>query len=413
MSEFAGVLKLARRQVPRDTAALDALGPTGRVTLDAEGRDRLDRLEARLIWHQHFEHLSPDDLRRTLHGAIAAYQTSLRQGERLGSKQVAATFMDHHAQEPVHARVFLAIQHLTLTRALDVGIARFVPVADDDLLKRAATGKLFEQSSLYCQVDATGGTEPKIVERAMQQAVHALSLLRLHLRQANRELHDDHLLFQLSGAYIIALDDGTPHRGYQGHRGPIALDLPQLQPDLVASLENQGRAISALPILLRERVETALEWMDVAARAPTWKTQIPAIFSAVESLLVPEDCSHKAEVVTVRSVVLQAALGEGFFHPAQTYSAYLVRCDLVHGTPLVMDLTGELERCAHDCAWWGIDIITAYVAYASRTPVADASKLVRTLDRSDAAEQAWRWFSAEGYDAIVSDYRAAVGLPVG
>lgn len=413
MSEFAGVLKLARRQVPRDTAALDASGPTGRVTLDAEGRDRLDRLEARLIWHQHFEHLSPDDLRRTLLEAIAAYQTSFRQGERPDSKQVAATFMDQWAREPAHARVFLSVQHLTLTSALDVGIARFVPVAHDDHLKQSAGGKVFEQYSLSCQVDATGGTESKIVERAMQQAVRALSLLRLHLRQAYRGLHDDQLLFQLSGAYIIELDDGTQRRGYHSHRGPIALDLPHLQPELVSSLENEGRAIQALPVLLRERVETALEWMDVAARALTWKTQIPAIFSGMESLLVPEDCGHKAEVLTVRSVVLQAALGEAFFHPAQTYSAYLVRCHLVHGTPLVMDLTGELERCAHDCAWWGIDIISAYVTYASRTRIIDASKLVRTLDRSDAAEQAWRWFSEGGYDGIVSDYRAAVGLLAG
>jgi len=151
--------------------------------------------------------------------------------------------------------------------------------------------------------------------------------------------------------------------------------------------------------------------MDIEARAPTWKTQIPAIFTAIESLLVPENCGHKAEVVTVRSVILQLTLGESFFHPGYTYDAYLVRCELLHGSRIDTDVTGEIEDLAGTCQRWAREILSGYITYALQNNATTPKALVQSLDRSKAAASARHWFQQDGRDAeIVVKYRKEIGL---
>ncbi|GEM_PF-1896770 len=343
---------------------------------------------------------------------VASYQTALRQDQRTNIKNIAAAFIDQTARTPMCANVFFGVRYLALPGALDVGIARFLPAVDAARREPVLGTEFYHGCPLYCAVEATGGTDAALIGRAVQQAVPALSLLRLHLQRAFRGLHRDQVLFELDGRYLIASGDGTRRRGYQRWREPIALDLSPRTPEWATSVETEGQTIRDLPASLRERIATALEWMDVAARAPSWKTEIPAIFSGIESLLVPEDCGSKAEVVTVRSVILQCALGEGFFHPGQTYSAYLVRCELVHGSPVGADVTGELQQLGSKCELWAREIIGASIAYAAQNQAPDVTTLVGSLDRSEAAQQACQWLAEHGGSEVVGKYRKALNLLV-
>ena len=86
-------------------------------------------------------------------------------------------------------------------------------------------------------------------------------------------------------------------------------------------------------------MDTCIDWLDVAALSDRWRIIIPAIFSGMEALLVPETIGLKAEIVTVRSVAVHAALDHGFFDPGEIMAAYRLRSDLIHGTP-----TSEILR---------------------------------------------------------------------
>ena len=76
-----------------------------------------------------------------------------------------------------------------------------------------------------------------------------------------------------------------------------------------------------------------LEWLEVAARSDRWPIIIPAIFSAMEAILVPARSGLKAGVVTVRTAAVHLAAGQGFFDPGNSVAGYTLRNDLVHGSP--------------------------------------------------------------------------------
>ena len=59
-------------------------------------------------------------------------------------------------------------------------------------------------------------------------------------------------------------------------------------PDWFTKLEKLSTRMENLPMQLRERVELAVDWLDVAALSDPWRIIIPAIFSAMEAILVPE-----------------------------------------------------------------------------------------------------------------------------
>jgi hypothetical protein len=209
---------------------------------------------------------------------------------------------------------------------------------------------------------------------------------------------------------VVEYTDGILLWGWRRDPEPIGLDLSGAAEEWTATLEAEGRTLANLARPFRDRVDTALEWMEVASRERSWKVKIPAIFSAIEALLVPEDCSHKAEVVTVRAMALQITLHERFSSPAETYHAYLLRCDLVHGSPVGSDFPEERLRFAEGREWWAQEIISAYVTHASRAGAKTALELVRALDQSQASEQARTWLRKVGGDQVVHDYQQAVGL---
>lgn len=411
IADLTALLKITRRRVSLDDSALNFSRGSTALYLDDDGFELLDRLVQKLVRHLHFEHHAQRALKDGLTAVLADYQTAYRGGNRSRIKEIATTYIDATARSPESAQVFFGIVRLAIPNAVDVGIACFLPASEVPFLEPVVGSDNFAQCSTYCAMTATGGTTAKLVERAEHSAMLAGSLLRLHLRSSFRNLHREQLLFDLHSRYAIVRKDGSTRGGFHRRHQPASLEVSQLPPDWTAVVEAEGHSIRLLPARLRDRVDTALEWMDIEARAPTWKTQVPALFSAIESLLVPEDCGHKAEVVTVRSVILQLTLGESFFHPGYTYDAYLVRCDLLHGSPIDADVTGEIKELARTCQLWAREILSGYITYASQNNATTPKALVQSLDRSKAAASARHWFQQDGRDAeIVVKYRKEIGL---
>jgi hypothetical protein len=112
-------------------------------------------------------------------------------------------------------------------------------------------------------------------------------------------------------------------------------------------LDDLAENYAALSPEVRLRVDTCIDWLDVAARSDKWRIIIPAVFSALESILVPETSAGlKAGLVTVRSTAVHAAVDEGFFDPGYVRAGYELRNNLVHGTPTSDVPDAEAERFA-------------------------------------------------------------------
>lgn len=391
-ADLVTLLGESRRRVDAETAAFSVSGPYGRVSLDERGADRFARVLATLANDLSFEHLDRDELEGKLCTFVAGYQSALWRGEKRAEKAEAAAFLRDNARDPEGAVVYIGVRHLSLPCAVEVGVARFLPSAEARQVDSLFDSKAFDGCSLFCAVEVFGGSDSRIVERALGRATLALSLLRLHIQQFLRIIPRHQLMFELHHVCVIERYDGTRHVDLRFPHQPHDLDLSRLPSDWATALAAEGVTISRLPPALRERVETALEWMDIASRAPTWKTKIPALFSGAESLIVPETLGRKDAVVTVRGVVLEHAANGMFSHPFTTWSAYMVRNGLVHGAPLYADVTGETEKLANDCEMWARDILHAYVKYAAKSTALTAKELVRELDRSEAASQARQWF---------------------
>jgi hypothetical protein len=191
---------------------------------------------------------------------------------------------------------------------------------------------------------------------------------------------------------------------------PVDLALPN-DPEWLTAIDQSSQKIQDLPKPLRERLKTAMQWMDVAARTGSWRISIPAMFTAVECILVPETCLDKAEVVTVRSAILESIVSGGFFDPATTYLGYLERCYLIHGGPHLEDVLGNGGKLAHDVQYWAIEVILDFIQYAAESRAQSINEIMRNLREHELAEQVCTHI-ADGYQGgseVVDKYRKSVG----
>jgi hypothetical protein len=410
INELCKLLKLASRPVRPDDPALFEHGgrlastASGHMALDGEGNLQFERLLLDLVPHQHFEHLDDRELEKELTELVITYQR-----ERGNRRQIASAFLDGLAREPMRRRVLFGVTDLSLPGTINIGMARVLPAGEIQPLGDRFAGTGLESCELYCEVIATGGTRRRLVDRAITRARLALSLLRVRLRQASRNIHEQQLLFDLHEVHAFEGSDGQWLPEWRRKPAPAPLGLTEYPPGWVDETEAEGAAIQAVGDQLGARIDTALEAMDMAARSITWRRRFPAFFSAVEALLVPEDCGSKAEVVTVRSIALELEYEDHFFPPSDTYLAYLLRGDLVHGTPVDVSWETERSRWADQIDAWARRMLSLYVRFSPDRHVRSAHGLVRAIDRSAGGNKARAWLTENGMGKIVEKYEVAVG----
>lgn len=159
---------------------------------------------------------------------------------------------------------------------------------------------------------------------------------------------------------------------------------------------------------LRGRVNTCVGWLDVAARTDRWRIMLPAVFSAMEAILVPETSSAlKAGVVTVRSVALHIALDKESFSPDEIMLGYALRSDLVHGTPTSGVPDKEAADFAESRQYWAYTVFRDYLKLAKATEAAEVADIVSYLDR-EHCDKACAWLEERGGSEIVAEYRKSM-----
>jgi hypothetical protein len=267
--------------------------------------------------------------------------------------------------------------------------------------------------ALVCEVQAAAGTADRLRERARDTAETALALIRQqNLFGFSAKIYLDQVTYGLDGTWTWQDGTTTARAGWWRHKPrPIPMDLahPNGQ-EWRGKLQELSDLYSALGPGLRPRVDTCIDWLDVSAISDRWRIIIPALFSAMEAILVPETTGLKAEVVTVRSVAVHVALGNAFFDPGEIMAAYRLRSDLIHGDPTPEVLDKDATDFAEFRRLWAFRVLCDYLQLANSIGAQDVREIVSHLDAGKCRDVC-RWLEEHGAGVVVAQYRKVVAKP--
>ncbi len=405
--DYPGRAELVGGMLPVLKAARRPLAPElERFGLDRDGWHHLDVLENRLVRHGHFEHLGREKIRDAIQEGALRYR-EVAADQRTPARQFAAEVLDAMAQEPMRRTVYLGVEHLRLPHGTVVGDVRFVELSNDPDLTEAFARFGDSAPELVCEVEVIAGTDDLLRERARDTAETALGLIRQqNLFGFNVKIYLDQIIYGLDGRYIWR--DGTTiaRAGWWRHKPhPTPMDLAHPNgTEWRAKLAELAELYSAVAPGLRPHVDTCIDWLDVAALSDRWRIIIPAIFSGMEALLVPETIGLKAEVVTVRSVAVHVADGHGFFDPGEIIAAYQLRSDLIHGNPTPEILDKDATDFADFRRLWAFRVLCDYLALAKSIGATKVRDIVPYLD-DGKCNDVCVWLEQHGGSAVVAQYR--------
>jgi hypothetical protein len=348
-------------------------------------------------------------IRDALVVAVREYQ-SPPSGKRPKSRQFATDFLDGLAREPERRTYFLGVRHLKLPHETAVGRVRFLLLAEDEALAASFSHFGDEAPEMVCEVDVSGGTDDLMIDRAREAAEGALGLVRQYVLfdSSDWKIYLDQVMFGLDGKYTWREGEVFREAGWWRLPRPIPMDLTSERAS--EGLNRLGEICAdhaALAPKLRERVDTCLAQLDAAARSDRWQVIIPAIFSGMESLLVPETAGLKAGVVTVRSVAVHIAVGSGFTDPGAIVNTYRLRNDLVHGTPTPEVRNKTAIRAAEDLRRWAFGVLKIYLHLSKDIDATTAQEIVAYLDR-ESCDKVCTWLEEYGGSDIAAEYRTSV-----
>jgi len=398
--------------LPALKAARRALTPeAANAGLDRDAARQLDRLAGRLVQHLHFEHQTYGQIRSALHQEVLRYR-AMAPHERPPAREFAAEAVDKLAKVPMHKTIYLGVENLELPHGTVVGNVTFVNPSRDAELQAAFSWLREMTPQLLCEVDVSAGTEDLLRERARDLAETALGLLRQHnLFGFMSKIYLDQVRYGLDGTWTSREGSKYARAGWWRNKPspiPAKLDHPNLSTWMVRLSELSELYTSVAPGL-RQRVDMCIGWLDVAAMSDRWRIIIPAIFSGMEALLVPESTGLKAEVVTVRSVAVHIALDHHFFDPSEIMTAYRLRSDLVHGTPTSEVLEGDATDAAEFRRLWAFGVLCDYLELADAIDATTVKDITAYLDQGKCND-ACEWLKEHGGSAVVAEYRKVAPL---
>jgi hypothetical protein len=397
VAELCKLWKAARRPLPEELKT---------SVLDGDGWDALSKLADRLARHLSFEYLDRREIHDALVTAVRRYKSpNVRNG--LDNRQFAAEILDALAREPMRRTLYLGVQHLKLPHGTVVGDARFLLLSKDQAMEESFARFRDRAPVMVCEVKAIGGTEALLRDRARQAAEGALALVRQQILFGGlSKIYLDQVIFGLDGKYTWR--DGADYAtaGWWRLTQPIPIDFTSGGPsELLGKLDGLSIDYAAIAPGLRERVDTCVDWLDVAARSDRWRIMLPAVFSAMEAILVPEtSAALKAGVVTVRSVAVHIALDKGFFDPGEIMLGYRLRSDLVHGTPTSSVPDKEATDFSETRRLWAFGVFRGYLTLATAIEAATVADIVSYLDREHCGKVCG-WLEERDGSEIVAEYK--------
>jgi hypothetical protein len=393
---MCGLLKAARRPLTDEWKHFD---------LDADGWKVLERLTSRLERHLSFEHLERDQLRAELREAVRNYR-SPASGKRPGLKEYATQLLDGLAQTPMRRIVYLGVRHLKLANPTVVGDVRFLMLSENADLAESFAWFRDLAPEMVCEVEAIGGSGALVLERARKKAERALALVRQQILFGfMAKIYLDQVMFGLDGKYSWREGADLARAGWW--RDPKSIPMDLTEPATTgwrSALDGLSADYLAVAPGLRERIDACADWLDVAARSDRWPIIIPATFSAMETILIPEKAGLKAAVVTVRSVAVHIAVSEPFSNPGKVVAGYQLRSDLVHGTPTSDVLDTQATEFAEFTRHWAFDVFRYYLRLAKAINADGITAVMHHLD-GGPCEDACAWLEEHGGTAVVAEYR--------
>lgn len=400
IASMVQLLKAARSPVEPDWERF-GMGP--------QGWRLLDRLANRLARHLYFEHLTRKEIRDALSEAALEYGAT-PSSRRPKAPDLAQTTLSALAREPLSETVYLGVEHLRLPHGTSVGEACFVDPSLESGLLQAFARVGFPAPTLLCQVQVTAGSSELLRDRAREVAETTLALVRQqNLFGFTGKIYLDQVLYRLDGTFARSDAAGALHVGWwrqNPHAMPMELEHEngRLWRE---DLNRLSRLYTGTPPLLRSRVDTSLALLDVAASSERWRVIVPAVFSAMEALLIPEEGGLKAGVVTVRSIALNTALGHPFPNPSQIMAGYQLRNDLVHGTPIADILDEDAKDFADVSRRWAFRVLRDYLELAEQMHAQQIQHIVDRLDTQESTEVC-AWLVENGGGGIVGEYRRSI-----
>jgi len=368
---------------------------------------RLVQLNWSLARHLNFEHLSHKDREDSVLGAIAELR---RSSIRPDIREFAGAVLMEMAKPARSLVIYLGVNHLKVKKALTIGEVEILTKAQ---AKRAIDNNKwpseFNSSPSFARV-TIAGTNPQLrLQRARFAVQEALGAARLVLQEELGRMGGvrEQWLFDLNGTWV-ARYGARWSSGWWRKPEPMLLELPD-DPQWSDPIKIFDESLALVPERFRACCRTAIGWLDAATREGYWRISIPMVYSAMESILVPETTGLKAEVVTVRSIAMQVALGKPFRDPNKTLLGYGVRNELIHGGATFGFDEKEAEDLRVDRQWWAFGVLKDFLLYIRESEHDKLLGAMRDLDRSESMQQVIEWFEQHGAEKLVTQYRKAVG----
>ena len=380
-----------------------------RYGLDEKGFRLLNLLVSRLRAHTYFEHLDGKTIERTIRQELTTYRSS---SQRPNARGVAESILDAMAQEPMTRNVYLGLEHLSLPDGTTVGGVQYLATGQHaHLVEAFARFQEAAPTHLAC-VRATAGTVDLLRDRSRGVVETSLALIRQQtLHGFTAKIYLSQVMFELSGLYAIEGDEFTNTGWWRAKQSAIDLKLDH---DNLADWRSELATLSLryenVAPALRQSVDTCLIWLDVAALSDRWRIIIPAIFSGMEALLVPETVGLKAALVTVRSVAVHVALDKGFFDPGDILRAYELRSELVHGSPTWDVFEKDATEFADFRRLWAFHVLRDYIELAHSLNAQSVKEIVGALD-GDASNRVCEWLTQQatpGARKLLEEFRTAL-----
>ena len=290
---------------------------------------RLLHLNARLVRHLNFEYIKQKDGKDILLNAIRTYRDL---SPKPDIREFAGEVLSNMAKQTKSLVFYLGVNHLKVKSAFNIGEVEILTNAQ---AKRAIDNNrwpsAFNSSPSFARATIEGTNPQLLLQRARFTVQEALGATRLVIQEALGRMGGirEQWLFDLNGAWV-ARHGAQWTSGWWSQPEPILLELADdaIFRDPIKSFDE---SLALVPERFHACCRTAIGWLDAATREGYWRISIPMVYSAMEAILVPETTGLKAEVVTVRSIAIQVAIGKPFRDPNKTLLGYSVRNDLIHG----------------------------------------------------------------------------------
>jgi hypothetical protein len=311
----------------------------------------------------HFEYLDPAE--HEIHEFIADCAANK------GTDHVRP-FMDKYSKELQELTCYLGVESLGVPEQVEIAGIRVLPLTQAEIPPTLID--IDKAARSVAAVPVTGTGLMAMVARARGQAQHALSVLRMGLRQPPG-VNPQQLRFRLGIGHAFSGSGNTA--GWQAHSEmAYSIDLPA-DPDRYLVGPASTLPIKGSKGSIDEKALLAMEWLDRASFTADPLVATLFRFFALEALLGDKSEGLKSGLVALRQMTL-SRLATGYFgHPDETLLQYDdVRSYAVHG-----EVAPEVdEEQAARFEWAVRDTFNQYLELSRQQGFTKRSQLTAFLD---------------------------------